>query len=502
MVNFGFKVNTAAIGQAGNASAGPGLVQKTNDVSDANAGFFGMLLALVSRPINTNLPVMPDIGTGRAGTEQETPVPDASAAPPSMILSGTATAAPAGGSSGSAEPVIEGDPVIAQSPSPDAGPETSVLRGDDSDEIDALLTQLKGRQLKALQNTFTWSEDLRPAAKSEVGDTSIWSLPRMAGEPEQSNPAPMEWQGNRVQTSLWNLPRTAGEPEQSNPAPMERQGNRAQEALNTEARATSAPANRISSFFANELFRVSEPAGETIHSQTLDAFSRMAQSGNPPRPAAPTTDAGQVATVIPGQAVVSTEEANGVSLTAARGEAVLESLIKMATDRRVEPVVTREDVEDAFIFGAPQDTALTGGKSAPADEVWARAVVSRVTDETVDARAAGKTSVSFDITTESGEIVRVRVAMRNNVVSGRIGVMDSETKEILALHIPELNQRLQTENLIPERFDVYVMNGEGHGGRRGQQRRPKWTAEPSDGHKTEDDFIYVTSEPKTFEKWA
>jgi hypothetical protein len=168
----------------------------------------------------------------------------------------------------------------------------------------------------------------------------------------------------------------------------------------------------------------------------------------------------------------------------------------------VEPVVTREDVENAFVFGAPQGAELASGKSATVDDSLAQTVLTRIHEETVQARAAGKTTASFEITTGSGEIVRVRIAMRNNAISARIGVMDSETKEILALHIPELSQRLEMENLVPERFEFYVMNGNGRDGQRGRQRRSGKADRGVEDEEAKDTFIYAVSEQKTFEKWA
>jgi hypothetical protein len=377
------------------------------------------------------------------------------------------------GDSGITEPLIPETRSSAGSVSDAAGPEIHVLPESNSDEIDALLTQVRGHQLKALQDSIKWATDIEPAGKNTGGDIPVWNTNRTGSTPEQSKIEPLNGRG------IADLP-----------------------ALNTERMAETAPVNRISGFFTKELFRVSAGTDESIQNLTLEAFARMAEGRNALRQAALGADTGQVAAMSSGRGVVSTEEANGVSLTAARGEAVLASLMKMASARRVEPVMISEDVEDAFIFGAPQETALSGGKSAPVNDVWARAVVSRVHDETMDARAAGKTSVSFDITTESGEIVRVRIAMRNNLVSGRIGVMDSATREILALHIPELNQRLEMENLIPERFDVYVMDGGRQGERRGQERKGSRAAGRSDGQKDEDNFIYISSEPRAFEKWA
>jgi len=501
MINFGFTANTAGIGQAGGNLAARCPVQRTDDMSGANAGFFGMLLALFARPVGNDQPIMPEVVAAliegdAAGSEtgQMAPAADGSGAPGTVIVSGdfsapvAATEAPAGdipgsipgdtaplpaGGFGTAGPLIHETLNHAGGVSDAAGPDIAVSPEGDSDEIDSLLAQVRSHRLKALQDSIKWATDLEPAGKAAGGDIPLLNTNRLGGAPGQ--PA---------------LPAADGP------------GNAALPALNMDPRVETEPQNRISGFFTNELFRAGADTGLLPRGRTLEAFARMAGGSEALRQNVLGEDTGQVTSVIPGQGAVIAEKANGISLTTANSESALASLIKMTSGRRVEPVMAREDMEDAFVFGAPQETALSGDKAAPAEDVWAKAVVSRVHEETVDAKAAGKTSVSFDITTESGEIVRVRVAMRNNLVSGRIGVANSGTREVLALHIPELNQRLEMENLTPERFDVYVMNGDREGGQRGQDRKTAQSAVRSDDQQDEDDFIYVSSEPKTFEKWA
>jgi hypothetical protein len=207
-------------------------------------------------------------------------------------------------------------------------------------------------------------------------------------------------------------------------------------------------------------------------------------------------------TLLHGRVDAATEHSNAVAAPDTRGHALLSSITKAASVSRVEPLVNPEDVERAFIFASPQETVLSDGENAPPGEALASTVVSRVYDETLSARAAGRNSLSFEITTASGEIVRVRIAMTSNVVTGRIGVMNAETREVLALHISQLNQRLEMENLVPERFDVYLMNGDGGGERWEGQRKSRTAAHDSDEQATEDNFAYFSSEPKTFEKWA
>jgi len=88
MINFGFTASTAGIGQASGNPAGQGLVQRTNEVSGANAGFFGMLLALFARPVGTDQPVMPEGGAARPEIDQGILTPDGSGALGPVIVSG------------------------------------------------------------------------------------------------------------------------------------------------------------------------------------------------------------------------------------------------------------------------------------------------------------------------------------------------------------------------------------------------------------------------------
>ncbi len=495
MINFGFTASTAGIGQAAGNPAGKSLVQGTEAASGAAAGFFGMLLALFSRPIGPDLPVMTGSDAGRAGTSQsqEESASQGLAGRGGAIVSGEADMV-SGDAAAAAAWAQVGAPVLAgggnatgqaihyvrtltaaAAAADEAGPGIPVMSDGESDGLDILLAQVTGRQLEVLHNSMKWATDIEPAERDAGGDAPVWHGPGagIAGGRGTSVPP-----GAPVIADVLALNRE-----------MDRPGG-------------GVPANRIAGFLPDNLFRVSEGADEPVQSRTLEAFARMAEGTAALRQTVPDTETGGSTTVIPGQGLVSMEEANGASLTAVRSEAVLASLLKMAPARRVEPVLAREDVEEAFTYGAPQEAASSGGKTAAAPDVWARSAVSRVHGEVLDARAAGKTTVSFDITTESGELVRVRIAMRSNVVTGRIGVMDAETKQVLALHIPELNQRLQMENLVPERFDVYVMNGNGEGGRRGQQRKPRWASGQADEQKGEDDFMFVSSGTGTFEKWA
>jgi hypothetical protein len=177
-------------------------------------------------------------------------------------------------------------------------------------------------------------------------------------------------------------------------------------------------------------------------------------------------------------------------------------VLRALSEAKVKPVLCKEDREEAFTFNLPEDAGPGEGKSAGASHAWARTMVSRVHEEVLEAKTAGRTSVRIDVTTETGETVHIRLAVRSNSVSGRIGVMNAETRDLLAMHMPELSHRLQAENLVPGRLDVYLLNGEGGDGRRGDRRRPRRDRGGPEESQSGPDRVTVPSKQVSFEQWA
>ena len=260
--------------------------------------------------------------------------------------------------------------------------------------------------------------------------------------------------------------------------------------------------SRIGDLLTGGAFGFQAGMEQSLQGGAKRAQTPAADGGKVPGQPVPADGTAGAATAIGGRHTSPPGETECISLNAARGGDSEIQMMNKAITPRVEPAVTREDAEGAFALSAPQGTVFSDGEKASPDGAVARAVVYRVCDEALEARASGRTSARFDLATETGEIVRVRIAIRSNAVSARIGVMDPQTKEVLALHIPELNQRLATENLVPERFDIYLMNGHGDGSGRGGRRKPGSPTRETGHETTEDEFIYVSTEPRAFEKWA
>jgi hypothetical protein len=467
------------------------LLHEANDASGVNAGFFGLLLALVARPVGTDLMEMP-MSAAEPGTGQEAPLREGPETPGGVIVSGISAGTDLMGPlmtdtvTGDRAPMPDGCPcpsarAVDEAPvthvpgAGEASADVSVMTGGDAEGLEGLLAQAGGRLMGSIGDPVKWFAGLGPAGESNGGGAPVWPARILTGTGGQA----METPPGRDEIAVIPLPSSGTGP-----------------AVDRDL------ADPFRAFFTNEIIKAGDNSEESVQSQALGAFARMAESSNALRQPALRNDVDHTAIMVPAQGANAEDEADCTSPGSARAESILNSIAKTATVRRIEPIIAREDVEDAFVFDSPQGAEAASGKSAPAEDPWARSVVMRIHEETVDARAAGKTSARFEITTENGELIRVRIAMSSNTVSARIGVMDAETREILTLHIPELNQRLEMENLVPERFEVYVMHGDERDGQRGQQRKSGWSRDRAEEPEEEDSFMYVSSDPITFEKWA
>ncbi len=110
--------------------------------------------------------------------------------------------------------------------------------------------------------------------------------------------------------------------------------------------------------------------------------------------------------------------------------------------------------------------------------------------------------VRFEIETEQGQTVRVRLTLDHNIVSARIDAPNEQIRDLLAGHAWELNQRLETEGFIPTDIEFCLAGGReqaaNHGARPGVHH--------SFGNGTvEDDmenFTMVETLACAFESWA
>jgi hypothetical protein len=470
MVNLGLIANLTGRGQATGAVPLSGQAPRTDTAVGANAGFLGMLMALF---------------TGQGG-----PVAVAAGRPWGGALDGDAAGSEtagdenpgrdAGGESAErpAEPAASQEVVM---PATVTRPVVIADAGAGFFEVAAATTLPVVTPAATGESPLVFPDAMRPVV-----------IPQTAGEsfvmPAGAEPLVMPDAG----IGSFVMPATAV----ARPAVMpdiQAWPDIAQEVAHEVGAGSRGVfqlyAARVPDYTGSGLSETADSGTGNIHGESMST-----------RPA-PCFESGVQCDPTGGQATPVEGESAGMPVVDA-GSTAMADVVKAACGRRAEALVTGRDAENAFLFSASEEAAQPHGEAGPAGETVARTVASRVVEETVEARAAGRNTVNLDFTTEDGETVRIRIAIRSNVVSGRIGVTDTQTRDVLALHIPELNHRLQMENLVPERFQVYLMNGDGEGGRRGGQRRPRWNG-PGAGDRTdEESSVYVTPEPRAFEKWA
>jgi hypothetical protein len=145
---------------------------------------------------------------------------------------------------------------------------------------------------------------------------------------------------------------------------------------------------------------------------------------------------------------------------------------------------------------APSVQAGTGSGEAPAR------LFSTVLESVDDLRQTGVSGARFDIETDDGGIIRVHLNLRADNLTARIGVTDAQVREVLSGHVWELNHRLETQGLVPEDIDFYLM---GENGRDGSQNTPvKHNRLRAAGEETgdNDELTLVELPDGTFESWA
>jgi hypothetical protein len=108
----------------------------------------------------------------------------------------------------------------------------------------------------------------------------------------------------------------------------------------------------------------------------------------------------------------------------------------------------------------------------------------------------------FDIETDQGTTIRVRLTVDNNMVSARIDAPTEQARDLLAGHAWQLNQQLQTEGLIPGDIEFGLAGGReqtyGHSG------QPAIAARFG-GRITDEDtenLTMVETQTYAFESWA
>jgi hypothetical protein len=136
------------------------------------------------------------------------------------------------------------------------------------------------------------------------------------------------------------------------------------------------------------------------------------------------------------------------------------------------------------------------GFEAPVRAVWA-SVMERI--RTTDYETG---TVRFEIETDQGQMIRVRLAVDSNLVSARIDAPNEQIRDLLAGHASELNQQLEAEGLIPNDIDFCLAGGRQQAADNGE--RPDIRSPIAVTARDEDalNLTMVESETYAFESWA
>ena len=161
--------------------------------------------------------------------------------------------------------------------------------------------------------------------------------------------------------------------------------------------------------------------------------------------------------------------------------------------------------------GVPDKSGLTDTSSEPhisrgngperAFDVTADKVFTSVI-ERIEATGIERNRAIFEIETDQGQRIRVRLTVDHNMVSARIDAPNEQVRDLLAGNAWELNQRLETEGLIPNDIEFGLTGGRqqaaNHDGRPGIHNAIENTSPEEDI----ENFTMVESEAYAFESWA
>jgi len=145
--------------------------------------------------------------------------------------------------------------------------------------------------------------------------------------------------------------------------------------------------------------------------------------------------------------------------------------------------------------------AVPSGHDAGGTGMQAQAVFEAVADRAQVARLRGENLARFELATNDGNTIRVRISVHDNVVSARIDVTSAALRDVLAQHAPELSQRLQAGGLVPEAIQVSLLGGRETGSERHDRRQESGR---SGGYHEIDaaNLTLIETDDVGFERWA
>jgi hypothetical protein len=136
------------------------------------------------------------------------------------------------------------------------------------------------------------------------------------------------------------------------------------------------------------------------------------------------------------------------------------------------------------------------------DDPVQQSVISEMIERVRAARAKGTNEANFEIETEAGETIRVRIALSGRILTGRIGVGDHDTKAMVEGRLWELNQRLESEGFSPQNLGVFILGGGNSQSGKRQYRQSQVRHILEDCRDKGNESTLVEIEARAFDRWA
>jgi hypothetical protein len=136
------------------------------------------------------------------------------------------------------------------------------------------------------------------------------------------------------------------------------------------------------------------------------------------------------------------------------------------------------------------------------DDSVQQSMISEMIDRVTAARAGRTPEANFEIETEAGDTIRVRIALNGRILTGRIGVADHDTKAMVEGRLWELNQRLESEGFSPQNLGVFILGGGGGQSGKRQYRQSQVKDFLEDRPDKVNESTLVEIEARDFDRWA
>ena len=171
----------------------------------------------------------------------------------------------------------------------------------------------------------------------------------------------------------------------------------------------------------------------------------------------------------------------------------------------LENTTFRESEFDSALLGKAgfmsEPHVSQGGRPGHAFDVTVERVFTSVMEH-VRVADLERGRARFDIETDQGQKIRVRLTLDNNIVSARIDAPSEQVRDMLAGQAWQLNQRLETEGLIPDNIEFCFAGGEEQAA--GDGERPGVGGGTMNSRMDEEieKLTMVETEAYAFESWA